>query len=428
MPAESYLSRAANAFQEGRIMPTVSMFWLTRLHGDQELFTMADVAKWPPGLLEKLVDEEVIWTAPRLNLGRCPTCWEPHPMKIATSRSADGHTESPYVTCPREGKISVTSDQRIVWRLCRDNGADDDDGEEGGEAAKNDKSLTPRQHESLMERRLAKAVADGDCAAAMHVLLSDILYWVKQLHPALLNYFFAEFSEMHRRVCDASRGSTYRHADFVCSFIGGRECCRLLAFHSSSDVAEQFVHSISELQRRQLEFAEKVSRYGGDFGPDIDYPHMLELEMNLDALIDACAAFTDDVIILVQQLMAFQLNGGSGSQLKGSAGQRSDASNGTSGELSAEGFVKNDYKTEQGEWLTAEFVKRRYNIPDSRLNVWRDFGCPHLDGRKLRAQKTKVTRKQYVYFRLDIQDISAARDEAAEQRGIAPHYQLRSES
>jgi hypothetical protein len=69
------------------------------------------------------------------------------------------------------------------------------------------------------------------------------------------------------------------------------------------------------------------------------------------------------------------------------------------------------FKDEDGTWLTAKILEKRFNIPNSRLKDWRENGCPALDGQKLGAKK--VGGIGWVYARIHANQISNRRfDEA----------------
>jgi hypothetical protein len=57
------------------------------------------------------------------------------------------------------------------------------------------------------------------------------------------------------------------------------------------------------------------------------------------------------------------------------------------------------------DWLTAEDIKRLWDIPFVTLHHWRRLGCPALGGRRLRARKQRGRgkRPQHVFYRPDVE-------------------------
>jgi hypothetical protein len=77
-----------------------------------------------------------------------------------------------------------------------------------------------------------------------------------------------------------------------------------------------------------------------------------------------------------------------------------------------------DFKDSQGEWLTADFCKKRFGLNSKSLSRWAvgDSGCVHLaDRRPLRRKKialdpSKPKQQVWCFHRLDIETIVDARD------------------
>lgn len=72
--------------------------------------------------------------------------------------------------------------------------------------------------------------------------------------------------------------------------------------------------------------------------------------------------------------------------------------------------IPTDYQYD-GEWLTAGTCKERFGLDDSRLSTWARNGCDYLNGRQLRRETFPPDQRSYCYHRVDIEQISNARDE-----------------
>ena len=87
-------------------------------------------------------------------------------------------------------------------------------------------------------------------------------------------------------------------------------------------------------------------------------------------------------------------------------------------ESAATDLPDDHFKDEDGTWLTAKILEKRFNIPNSRLKNWRENGCPALDGQKLGAKK--VGGIGWVYARIHTNQISNRRfDEAKVEDRVA---------
>lgn len=86
---------------------------------------------------------------------------------------------------------------------------------------------------------------------------------------------------------------------------------------------------------------------------------------------------------------------------------------------SPENWPEEYFQEEGGTWLTARHLKDSYDIPNSRLKVWRERGCPDLGNRPLQARKEPV--RGWVYYRMDVHEIAGRRSDRKELRQEAQH-------
>lgn len=68
-----------------------------------------------------------------------------------------------------------------------------------------------------------------------------------------------------------------------------------------------------------------------------------------------------------------------------------------------------DYQYE-GQWLTAQFCKKRFRLSVSNLSRWARDGCPPLGGRRIRRNRIEDAANQLCFHRVDIEQLVAILD------------------
>jgi hypothetical protein len=103
-------------------VPDVPQFILDRARAKQPIFAADEVATWPNGLLDQLVESGVLAATDNASAVRCDACGHDHVERVEYIRSPPGTDLRAYISCPESnGRVRVPLERLRQWVVNQEN-------------------------------------------------------------------------------------------------------------------------------------------------------------------------------------------------------------------------------------------------------------------------------------------------------------------